>query len=110
MGLDMYLTGKTKDGQTEELGYWRKHPNLHGFMVRTFANGQDDQKPIPLTAERIRIVIQAILDQKLPQTTGFFFGTSYGDKEERDHDIRVFSQALAKILDHDYTVEYYAWW
>ena len=44
MGLDMYLTGEKfvmslklqEDGfrlssKTLDLGYWRKHPNLHGF-------------------------------------------------------------------------------
>ena len=47
MGLDMYLTGEkflTRQGTTTEdgypvkerhlaLGYWRKHPDLHGFIV-----------------------------------------------------------------------------
>jgi hypothetical protein len=28
MGLDMHLYA---DG--EEIGYWRKHPNIHGFMI-----------------------------------------------------------------------------
>jgi hypothetical protein len=55
MGLDMYLTGEKflmtrnleEDGfrlrsKTLELGYWRKHPNLHGYIVQTFADGTDE--------------------------------------------------------------------
>ena len=55
MGLDMYLEGRksrydkqeTEDGfplQTKvlELGYWRKHPNLHGYIVQEFADGVDE--------------------------------------------------------------------
>jgi hypothetical protein len=55
MGLDMYLKGEKlvmntsldlrEDGfrlssKTLDLGYWRKHPNLHGYIVQTFADGK----------------------------------------------------------------------
>ena len=54
MGLDMYLQGeafythghpnrKATPLEIEKtiyrLAYWRKHPNLHGFIVKTFADG-----------------------------------------------------------------------
>lgn len=56
MGLDMYLSGRKylrygndqiEDGfRVEEkivrLGYWRKHPNLHGYIVKTFADDVDE--------------------------------------------------------------------
>ena len=35
MGLDMYAYTAAKEGQeatARELAYWRKHPNLHGWM------------------------------------------------------------------------------
>ena len=68
MGLDMYLTGEKfvmatglqEDGfplrsKTLELGYWRKHPNLHGYIVQTFVGGKDECQEIYLGApERIR--------------------------------------------------------
>ena len=37
MGLDMYAYVADKAGQevdSRELAYWRKHPNLHGWMER----------------------------------------------------------------------------
>ena len=64
MGLDMYLKGRkwvdtyahqrTKvDGYTVtnvqlEIGYWRKHPDLHGYIIKHFAGGFDDCNPIEL--------------------------------------------------------------
>src|SRR5271156_4778158 len=94
MGLDMYLTGETflmpdfqnrsidlqEDGfclrsKTVEMGYWRKHPNLHGYIVQTFAGGEDDCQTIDLS-DHIRTIIAAVKAQQLPHTTGFFFGGS----------------------------------
>ena len=37
MGLDMYAYVADKAGRevdSRELAYWRKHPNLHGWMER----------------------------------------------------------------------------
>lgn len=75
-----------------ELAYWRKHPDLHGFMVKTFANGIDDCKEIELDADAIKQIIAAITDKALPKTSGFFFGES--DGRERDDDIAIFTNAL----------------
>lgn len=69
MGLDMYLTGskflftnwehpeknRKEDGIEIEsvrlrLAYWRKHPNLHGYIVQTFADGKDECQEIELCA------------------------------------------------------------
>jgi hypothetical protein len=33
-----YPTGGDRD---REVGYWRKHPDLHGYIVETFADGVD---------------------------------------------------------------------
>lgn len=52
MGLDMYLEGKEHiGGETVELGYWRKHPDLHGYIVGTFADGKDICQEIPLAVQ-----------------------------------------------------------
>lgn len=88
MGLDMYLYG-TLDGSSDrytdegeenpsakEMGYWRKHPNLHGFFVRTFAFNVDDCEPIELNQTALDLTIEAIQKNELPHTTGFFFGAS----------------------------------
>ena len=103
MGLDMYLTGEHRflnDGcdprqvasERRQLGYWRKHPNLHGFIVREFADGVDDCQELHLTSKHIRTILRAIEQDQLPSTTGFFFGHS--DGREKPHDRMVFTTAL----------------
>lgn len=95
MGLDMYLVGakypkkdynnpennKTIDGFEVSainlrLGYWRKHPNLHGYIVNTFANGEDNCQLIYIGKDGINQIIDAVEHNNLPHTTGFFFGKS----------------------------------
>lgn len=107
MGLDMYLEGKkhlgfnktqTEDGfelkeKTLELGYWRKHPNLHGYIVQNFAGGKDECQEIELSEENINQIIQAIKDKALPHTTGFFFGSS--DESDDQPSIEILEKALA---------------
>lgn len=109
MGLDMYLEGRkflptnwnrTEEGfrvkeVTVELGYWRKHPNLHGYIVETFAEGRDECQDIELSAENIEQIIAAVKAKELPHTTGFFFGASEGTQEEIDEDVAIFEKALA---------------
>ena len=111
MGLDMYLTGEkylrtdyenpannlTEDGfrletQLLRLGYWRKHPNLHGFIVNTFADGEDTCQQIHLEADDIERIIDAVTRDALPHTDGFFFGRS--DGSEKSNDLRILNVAL----------------
>lgn len=77
-----------------ELAYWRKHPDLHGYMVKTFADSHDDCKEIELSADDLRRVIAAVKAKELPKTSGFFFGESNGSAEEIAHDVKVLESAL----------------
>jgi hypothetical protein len=116
MGLDMYLNGnkfmwtdwkepdnnRTEDGCKIknidiELGYWRKHPNLHGYIVTTFAGGHDNCEKIHLDASQMRQIIAAVKDRNLPHTEGFFFGKSYGTQEEAAEDIAIFEKAIVWV-------------
>ena len=107
MGLDMYLDGRRffmKDKKDEdgydiktmnvELGYWRKHPNLHGYIVDQFADGEDDCRPIELFAPHIEQITKAIMENELPNTEGFFFGVSDTSAEQVTTDLDVFNRAL----------------
>lgn len=77
MGLDMMIYGCINDSApVEELAYWRKHPNLHGYIVNTFAGGVDECQKIDLDLESLHKIIDAVNLGKLTTTTGFFFGTS----------------------------------
>lgn len=89
MGLDMYLMDEATN---TEIGYWRKHPNLHGYIVNTFANGVDECQKIPLSEDDIKNIIQAVKTKSLPHTTGFFFGSSDGSEDK--YTIDTFNKAL----------------
>lgn len=112
MGLDMYLSGDkylpTKFNVDEpdniyedgfrvksrrlELGYWRKHPNLHEFIVNTFADGVDKCQENTLTTPMIEEIIEAIKNQQLPDTKGFLF--VHSDDTETNQDLEIFTKAL----------------
>ncbi|WP_143393267.1 hypothetical protein [Fimbriiglobus ruber] len=119
MGLDMYLQGEAfftfehpnrslkpfpKQSEMYQLGYWRKHPNLHGFIVETFANAVDDCKEIELTASDLRRIVQAIKERQLPETTGFFFGKSDPTPEQTGEDIKIFEAAIVWLESQELAV------
>ena len=129
MGLDMYLTGEAfyEHGHPNRsvepfpiekthysLGYWRKHPNLHGYLVERFANGVDECQRIGLVAKDMKQIIQAVKDRQLPDTTGCFFGESDDTPAEIADDIKIFEDALAwletKERDVWRSVSYRASW
>ena len=94
-------TGLQEDGfplrsKTVELGYWRKHPNLHGYIVQTFAGSEDECQTIDLS-DHIRTIIAAVKARELPDTTGFFFGVSDSSQKQLDQDIAIFERTLAWV-------------
>jgi len=101
----MYLNGVDSDGTETELGYWRKHPNLHGFFVESFAAGVDECQKIPLTLQDISLTLAAATANILPETKGFFFGQS-GD-HHREHTLQVLNEALAWLGDDPRRKVYY---
>ena len=124
MGLDMYAY-KTRrrlaeagdfglDDTFEEFHYWRKHPNLHGWMQKLYLEkGGENEKfnmsAVQLTAADLDRLEAAVLSGKLPHTSGFFFGRSTGDKEERDDDL-LFIRKARKAIAKGFSVIYLAWW
>ncbi len=122
MGLDMYAFATAekpvtevdfcKAGEVREVHYWRKHPNLHGWMHKLYdeKGGGDPEfngAPVVLTPEdldRLEVVIQ---EDALPPTAGFFFGAS--DGREKDDDLAFIAKAREAIAA-GYTVYYDSWW
>lgn len=120
MGLDMYamITNETPDTPVDfksndatELHYWRKHPNLHGWMQQLYFDKGGTQEfncvPVILTLEDIEQLEFAIVNHELPDTIGFFFGNSIGD--EYDGDLAFIAKAR-KAIAEGYTVFYDSWW
>lgn len=115
MGLDMYLKGKKsvyrglsdkklapemEDGyevkaKILDLGYWRKHPNLHGFIVNEFAEGKDECQEIELNETDLKRILMATLEDQLPETSGFFFGVS--QPEDKAETVEIITKAIEWI-------------
>lgn len=121
MGLDMYACTLRKapaapvDFEAEDPGqlyYWRKHPNLHGWMEALYREkgGADPQfncVNLVLTAKDLDRLEVAIRQGELPATSGFFFGHS--DGSERDDDLAFIAKAREAIAA-GLTVFYSSWW
>lgn len=110
MGLDMYAYTASKAGSTwddaeseqRELSYWRKHPNLHGWMEQLYrAKGGDVEMfngvELELTWEDLELLERDVLISNLPNTRGFFFGDN-SDEYYREQDLKFIREARAEIF------------
>lgn len=116
MGLDMYIIADTVDEVSEDaesyeaycdrrLAQWRKHPNLHGYIVRTYAAGVDECQRIALDANQIEAILAASEADQLPTTTGFFFGASR--EEDKADTAEQLRRVLGWMREHPDTKVYY---
>jgi hypothetical protein len=124
MGLDMYAYAAARAGQQQEywesyvtetesssvakpreLAYWRKHPNLHGWMEQLWRGRNTDPRAdstfngveLELTWEDLEQLEEDIKNGRLPSTTGFFFGDN-SDDYYRLQDLEFVRQARAEIF------------
>ena len=125
MGLDMYAYVATKAGQQKEyydsanwdnetkeltspnvtqpreIAYWRKHPNLHGWMQQLWESrgnsGDFNGDELELTYEDLEILELDVIAGTLPGTTGFFFGND-ADEHYRDQDLEFIKNARAELF------------
>ena len=105
MGLDMYAyvgnPGQRDDywyksldrdstvNKPRDIAYWRKHPNLHGWMEQLWVSkGKPGRKhddsdfngiELELTWEDVDNLERAVRHGMLPSTEGFFFGNPSDD-------------------------------
>jgi hypothetical protein len=108
MGLDQYayIAGKKNaDYEThQELAYWRKHPNLQGWMEKLAeAKGLEydifNGVELELTWEDIDKLEKDIKADEVSKlgTTGFFFGNS-SDEYYREQDLQFCIDAKAELF------------
>ena len=129
MGLDMYAyvaakagqhsefwegsefdaaTGESKNPTVEkprEIAYWRKHPNLHGWMRRLWESkgspndsGQGfNGDELELTWEDLEVLEQDVQAGQLPGTSGFFFGDP-ADEYYKEQDLEFIKNARAELF------------
>ena len=139
MGLDMYAYVASRKGQQSEyyetaefdktvnefvsttvtkpyeIAYWRKHPNLHGWMEKLwlrkngYPSNTDDQfiegkEPpsfngieLELTWDDLDELESAIRHGQLPDTEGFFFGNP-ADNHYYEQDLEFVNNAKAEVF------------
>lgn len=122
MGLDMYAyvgrAGQRREywdqygedipedqrvSEPQELAYWRKHPNLHGWMEKLYESkgGTDEFNGVELelTWEDIDMLEKDIKNGDMSKlgTTGFFFGDP-SDEYYKKHDLQFCVDAKAELF------------
>jgi len=94
-----------------EIAYWRKHPNLHGWMEALWiSKGKPGVDPadgdrdfdfngieLELTWADIELLEQDIKNKQLPLTGGFFFGDP-ADDYYREQDLAFVRNAKAELF------------
>jgi hypothetical protein len=124
MGLDMYafITNKAPVTPVDfpepelmaQLHYWRKHPNLHGWMQGLYLRKGGRKldfncAPVVLDNADIDRLETDIGRGRLPVIAGPFFGCSDGDELEREDDLGFVKKARA-VVRMGLTVIYSADW
>ena len=126
MGLDMYAYAAQKGqhdqywenydfekdassvAKPREVAYWRKHPNLHGWMEQLWRykmqaeNRDPDQHTfngieLELDWQDIDELEQDVVNNNLPQTNGFFFGND-ADEHYKETDLEFVKRARAELF------------
>lgn len=131
MGLDQYAYVANKAGamneyysqdvgdntvntvsRPREIAYWRKHPNLQGWMEQLWirklaAEGKTPEESqwgssfngveLELTYEDLDELERAVTHGQLPHTGGFFFGNN-ADEHYREADLEFIKNARAELF------------
>lgn len=98
---------------TVEIKYWRKHPNLQGWMENLYyAKGGKSEVfncvNVQLTWEDLEDLESFVKEKSLPHTEGFFFGDNSDDYYEKE-DLEFIEDALKNIAK-GYDIYYTSWW
>jgi hypothetical protein len=101
--------------QPREIAYWRKHPNLHGWMEQLWRNKKYSVQPtdastpasadsdvfngieLELTYEDLEILELDVIAGALPNTSGFFFGND-ADEHYKEQDLEFIKHARAELF------------
>jgi len=85
-----------------EIAYWRKHPNLHGWMEQLaqdkgLSYDSFNGVELELTWEDLEELERAVRHKQLPGTSGFFFGNDADDHYYQD-DLAFIKNAKAELF------------
>ena len=85
-----------------EIAYWRKHPNLHGWMERLAESKNVEYSTfngveLELTWADLDELERAVTHGQLPSTQGFFFGNE-ADDYYKEQDLEFIKNARAELF------------
>ena len=116
MGLDQYAYRVKR----KEIAYWRKHNRLQGWFEKKWhelGNEEDfNCKDLYLDEEMLNELEDAIKNDKLPKTEGFFFGSDSYDQEkkwveeQKRQDLNFVKEAREILRKGEEQVVYTCWW
>ena len=102
-----------KVSKPREIAYWRKHPNLHGWMEQLWVRKVNEAGGViaedsewgstfngielELTHEDLDELERAVVHGQLPATRGFFFGDGADDYYQK-HDLEFIKNARAELF------------
>ena len=103
-----------------ELCVWRKHPDLHGWMEKLYVDKNninsytDDyefnsSQCLELTLQDLQNLEYDIQNNRLPKTTGFFFGETLYDEETKTKDLLFITDAR-DLISKGLKTYYTSWW
>ena len=114
MGLDQYAYTRDKEGNLEEIAYWRKHNALDGWMQNLYAEVGDGEtlngQEVPIDSEDIEMLEMVVERDMLPETSGFFFGGDSRYDEEKKKTTLEFIAEAKKALKKGKQVFYQNSW
>ena len=110
----LFRSDIAENADPEEIFYWRKHHDLHGWMERLYREKGGTEESfncvkVRLTKEDLERLASDVIGNKLPQTTGFFFGNNPPNSDSIAQDMEFIGKALAATLQGD-VVYYDSWW
>jgi hypothetical protein len=106
------------------IGYWRKANQIHNWFVENCADGEDDCKPVGVSADELRSLratVEHLLDNRndsealklLAPASGFFFGSTDIDEwywADLERTVEILNKAIRLEEDEDCQIIYQASW
>ena len=88
--------------------YWRKHPGIHGWFQELWSKSGgtgEDTGPgsfnggdwVRIDSNDLDALEKIVKSEDLPNTRGFFFGSDYGDADEKKNDLKFIAKARKEI-------------
>ena len=119
MGLDQYAY--TKKGKDKvEIAYWRKHNALQGWMEKLWEEkGRPRQHkedpsfncvPLQLNRKNLDRLEKDVLNNELPETRGFFFGSDSREDDGYKQKTLEFVANARQAIANGEKVFYSSWW